>query len=91
MGRQNYRPKTPEQLCKLAMSQHEFSYTRRVEWNIWAAKASECPSCGAKPYDPCLNLTERGQGNIVRTKWPHANRVDWQRFLDGLKSRGLVK
>lgn len=76
--------------CMEAMSLCNFTYSQRVEWHIWAARHQICPSCSQAPYQPCLNLTEMRKGRRKRTRWPHEDRIDWQRFYDGLTQRGYI-
>lgn len=86
---------TPDQKlqadCYLYMRMAGFKYERRRLWTIWAAKHRKCPKCEAEPWTPCLNGNEIRKGNKVACRMPHAERIDWERFLLGLKKRGIAR
>lgn len=84
-------------ICYGIMNVWDFSYKRRLEWEIWAAKFQPCPTCPAPSYSPCLNMTDiksirAGKKiNPRQNKRAHDSRIDWNRLLNGLKSRGYYR
>jgi len=68
---------------------------------VWAARDHRCPKCNADPYERCVNMSDVNKalakakltGTEVRasvrpTKWPHDERIDWQKLYDALIERG---
>ena len=71
-----------------------FSYEKRVAAWIWAAREQKCPKCEQEPYNPCLNLTavkKVGRALAAETRWPHTERVNWQKLEDALRERGYAE
>lgn len=69
-----------------------FNYARRTEWTIYGARHQPCEACKSSAYMPCVNLTDLRAGREPRiNKQPHDERVDWERILEGLKTRGYYR
>lgn len=75
----------------------------RLESFIWAAKGRACPTCSVEPFQQCLNMTDLShlrakvawagagvKGKVRVNKWPHNDRIDWQRLYDALIERGYI-
>jgi hypothetical protein len=80
-----------EEECRRTMAERHFDQDRRLAWFIWAAKMRDCPSCSRGPGQQCVHLGELRRDNVVFIKWPHEQRVDWTRMLQGLVKRGYTK
>lgn len=80
-------------ICYTTMNSWDFTYARRLEWEIWAAKWRVCPTCGAGVGEPCMNLSDKraDRTQVRRNKRPHDERIDWGRLLEGLKQRGYYR
>ncbi len=74
----------------------------KIKSYVWAAKTRNCPKCEAEPYQRCMNMADvkkaradLGWGahsaRVRATKWPHDDRIDWQRLYDALVERGYVE
>ena len=94
MPRESLTPRELETaICYSIMNAWDFTYTRRLEWEIWASKNHPCPDCQSPEYKPCVHLGElkRGLENPAVNKRPHDARVDWTQLLNGLKQRGYYR
>lgn len=86
-------------ICYSVMTTWNFSYTKRLEWEVWAAAHRPCPTCHEPAKAWCLNmgdlhynLNHPGADRPVRpNKRPHDRRIDWTRLLNGLKERGYYR
>lgn len=73
------------------LARHEKQVQKQKAWNlvndmptrkmgmkelIEKAQKKGCPTCKAKPRQPCMNLTARKRGAEIPTVWPHATRLD---------------
>lgn len=76
-------------ICFSVMTAWDFDYTKRLEWEIFAARHQECPDCQAPPNHRCYNLSDKTRTKL--NKRPHDIRVDWTRLLNGLKQRGYYR
>jgi hypothetical protein len=38
----------------------------------------------------CLNMLKLKKGDHVGVQWPHDQRIDWPKILEGLKKRGYA-
>jgi ribosomal protein L37E len=64
------------------------------ESQIWAAKHQRCRRCGAQPYEFCKNLTAVGKvgwDKAAPTKFPHSQRIDFDKLKQALIDRGYAK
>lgn len=84
------KPMTAQQRCYYIMTMSRFTYEKRRESLIWAAKENTCPSCHVCPFTSCLNVTDvrAGKSNPRVNQVPHHTRVNWEKLLQALKDRG---
>jgi hypothetical protein len=98
------RPITEDQinmvLCYSMMSAWDFSYSRRLEWEIYGSRHQPCPTCFSPPHQSCLNMSDvkynstrptTGKRQVRQNKRPHDSRIDWLIILQGLKKRGYYR
>lgn len=87
-------PDAPWMRCNQLM--WTFDYPKRLAAWIWAARLNHCPICEQQPHDPCVNMTDVRRFEkdkipleaIRFTKWPHSQRIDWEKLEKTLLDRG---
>ena len=76
------------QSCNEVMARLGFDYELRRVSVIWAARSQPCPRCDATAFNFCVNLTKlKQQDRRVATRWPHDERVDWDKLLTALEKK----
>lgn len=97
MGRQNHRPSRvkkpapPWVKSNKIMLGNGFSQKQLRETQIWAAKDRTCPKCKAPPNVSCRNLNdirEVGFELAKENKFPHTERIDYDKLEQALEDRG---
>ena len=61
---------------------------------IWAAKDKTCPACEAPPYEACRHLTgikNVGFSRASKNKFPHTDRIDYDKLKQALIDRGYAR
>lgn len=79
--------------CIMVFNANSFTQARRRNWLIWGAKTMVCPTCEQGVGMACLNMADKKQKGVLfarETRWPHHDRVDWEKIYEGLTQRGFV-
>jgi hypothetical protein len=82
----------PDTRAHAIMNRASFSPRKKKYSIIWAAKYQLCPTCEARPLEPCLHMGElkfKAREHVKRNSTPHQDRVDWELLIKTLNERGF--